>query len=60
MDFLDRRDVATKALQSWVDSGQVVVREEILEGLERAPAGLVGLLRGDNIGKRIIRVANVS
>ena len=60
MDFLDRRDVATKALQSWVDSGQVVVREEILEGLEGAPAGLVGLLRGDNIGKRIIRVADVS
>lgn len=44
-------------LSSWAASGALSVVEDILEGLESAPAGLIGLLAGENRGKRMIRVA---
>jgi NADPH-dependent curcumin reductase CurA len=31
-------------------------REEILDGLAQAPDAIAGLYRGDNLGKRLIRV----
>jgi NADPH-dependent curcumin reductase CurA len=41
----------------WVESGKLKYREDIVEGLENAPRGLIGLLRGENFGKRLVRVA---
>jgi NADPH-dependent curcumin reductase len=34
------------------------VAEDIFDGLENAPAGLVGLLAGENFGKCVVRVAD--
>ena len=56
-DFFQQRAEATDQLARWIADGQLVVREDILEGLEAAPRGLIGLLRGENIGKRMVRVA---
>jgi NADPH-dependent curcumin reductase CurA len=56
-DFDDKRDAALAELKSWVESGQLRVREDVLEGLERLPAALVGLLAGENVGKRMVKVA---
>jgi NADPH-dependent curcumin reductase CurA len=56
MDFDDQREQALKDLQSWVASGQLKVQEDIIEGLENTPAALVGLLGGDNRGKRMVKV----
>ncbi|WP_370399569.1 NADP-dependent oxidoreductase [Sulfitobacter sp. JB4-11] len=47
---------ALRALNHWVQSGQITVTEDIVEGLENAPAALIGLLSGDNTGKRMVRV----
>jgi NADPH-dependent curcumin reductase CurA len=33
------------------------VREDIVDGFENLPATLIGLLAGDNIGKRLVRVS---
>ncbi len=30
-------------------------REDIVEGLENAPQAFIGMLRGDNIGKRLVK-----
>lgn len=46
-----------REMGEWVRSGQVKYREEIIDGLEAAPAAFAGLLRGDNFGKRVIRVS---
>lgn len=46
-----------KEMSSWVQNGQIKYREEIVDGLENAPAAFAGLLRGDNFGKLVIRVA---
>jgi len=57
MDFDAQRDKAIADLQSWVTSGQVKVPEDIMDGLENTPKALIGLLAGDNIGKRMVRVS---
>jgi len=56
MDFMDRRDEALSDLQSWVASGKLKVQEDIINGLENTPKALIGLLAGENRGKRMIRL----
>ncbi len=45
-------------LSMWARLGELKVVEDILEGLESAPQGLIGLLAGENRGKRMIHVAD--
>ncbi|HZS84044.1 MAG TPA: NADP-dependent oxidoreductase [Stellaceae bacterium] len=49
-DFL--RDVG-----AWVRDGRVKYREDIVDGLEKAPEAFLGLLQGKNFGKMLVRVA---
>ncbi|MEL7092127.1 MAG: NADP-dependent oxidoreductase [Pseudomonadota bacterium] len=56
MDFARDDAKAVRALQAWVAAGKIKVTEDIVEGLENAPAALIGLLAGDNTGKRMVRV----
>ncbi|MDF2233374.1 NADP-dependent oxidoreductase [Albimonas sp. CAU 1670] len=57
MDFADRDAEANEKLAGWVQSGALKVAEDVVEGLENAPAALIGLLKGENRGKRMVRVA---
>ena len=43
-------------LKAWVQSGQLKVREDIIDGFENLPAALIGLLAGENVGKRMVKV----
>ncbi len=45
------------ALTEWVRTGSIRYREDILEGIEHAPGSIARLYRGENLGKRIIRIA---
>ncbi|MDO5758843.1 MAG: NADP-dependent oxidoreductase [Rhodobacterales bacterium] len=45
-----------KEMGGWVESGKIKYREEIIDGLENAPEAFIGLLKGENFGKRVIRV----
>ena len=47
---------AVAELSRWIAEGRVAHREEIVHGLERAPAALVDLLAGRNLGKVVVRV----
>ncbi|SEO25207.1 NADP-dependent oxidoreductase [Acinetobacter sp. yr461] len=58
-DYLDKQPEAFHDLSTWVSSGQLRVVEEIFKGLEQLPKSLVGLLNGENIGKRIVQVADI-
>ncbi|HVE50065.1 MAG TPA: NADP-dependent oxidoreductase [Casimicrobiaceae bacterium] len=55
-DYEHRYEEAVARLAAWVRSGRLRYREEILDGLEAAPDAIAGLYRGENLGKRIIRV----
>ena len=56
MDFAAENDKALANLRSWVEEGALKVREDIIDGFENLPAALVGLLAGENIGKRMVKV----
>jgi NADPH-dependent curcumin reductase CurA len=55
-DFPERDADAIRDLEEWAATGQLKVVEDILDGLESAPRGLIGLLAGENRGKRMVRV----
>jgi NADPH-dependent curcumin reductase len=46
-------------MSAWLTEGRVKYREDVTDGLENAPRELIGLLKGENFGKKIIRVAPV-
>lgn len=56
-DYADRYDEAERQLAQWVRDGRLRHREDILDGLEHAPGAIAGLYQGDNLGKRLIRLA---
>jgi NADPH-dependent curcumin reductase CurA len=56
-DFIGGWAKAQEQLANWVASGEVKVLEDVVEGLESAPRALIGILAGDNVGKRMVRVA---
>lgn len=56
-DFAAGQPRALADLEGWVRSGQLKVPEDILDGLENTPRALIGLLAGENLGKRMVRVA---
>jgi NADPH-dependent curcumin reductase CurA len=58
MDYVKLLPQAEKDLAKWMAEGKLKVAEDIIDGLDQAPAGLVGLLAGENRGKRMIRVAH--
>ena len=43
-------------VQSWVASGKLKVQEDVINGLENTPKALIGLLAGENRGKRMVKV----
>ena len=55
-DYEHRYQEAVARLAAWIRAGQLRYREEILDGLAHAPDAIAGLYRGENLGKRIIRV----
>ncbi|MFM9917323.1 MAG: NADP-dependent oxidoreductase [Rhizobacter sp.] len=44
-------------MRAWLADGKVRFREDIVEGLENAPQAFMGLLKGENFGKLVVRVA---
>lgn len=57
-DFEDHDAEAMAALTEWVTTGQLTYRENIVAGIENAPAAFVGLFTGENIGKQLVRVSS--
>ena len=56
----DRMELWAKALPeliSWVASGKIKYRESVAEGLENEPKAFIGLLKGENFGKQLVRLA---
>jgi hypothetical protein len=56
MDFYDGKAAALAELKSWVEAGKIKVQEDVIDGLANLPAALIGLLAGENRGKRMVRV----
>lgn len=55
-DYAHRYEEAVGRLASWVRAGKLRYREDILDGIEHAPGAIAELYRGENLGKRLIRI----
>jgi NADPH-dependent curcumin reductase CurA len=55
-DHFDRfREFVGEAAE-WVRDGRLRYRETVVDGIENAPKAFLGLLRGENIGKMLVKV----
>jgi NADPH-dependent curcumin reductase CurA len=55
-DFASRHGDFLRDMSSWVRDGKVKYKEYVTEGLENAPEAFMGLLKGANFGKQLVRV----
>ena len=55
-DFAERFGPARRQMAEWIATGRLKYREDIVEGIERAPRAFIGLLRGENFGKLPVKL----
>ena len=56
----DRLDLYARAipqLARWVSQGKIKYHETVAVGLENAPSAFIGMLKGANLGKQLVKVA---
>jgi NADPH-dependent curcumin reductase len=58
-DYAERYPEALQQLQRWLETGQLVAVEDVVEGgVAQFPSALVGQFHGENRGKRVLRVVS--
>ncbi|QRF24298.1 NADP-dependent oxidoreductase [Alicyclobacillus sp. TC] len=57
-DYQPQYSVAMQELGKWLQAGQLKYRETIVEGFENIPKAFLGLFRGENVGKQLVKVAD--
>lgn len=55
-DHMDAYEASVAQLAEWVRAGKLRYVEDMLDGIEACPDALAGLYRGENTGKRIVRL----
>ena len=56
--FDDRHEDGRRQMAEWIGQDRIKYREDFVDGLENAPRAFIGLFRGENFGKLIVRVGN--
>ena len=57
MDFNKKeQEEAEENLLNWINEKKIIPAEDIMNGLESTPRALIGLLNGDNKGKRLVKI----
>ena len=57
-DHADREPDFLRDVGAWIRSGELVYKEDVVEGLEQAVPAFQGLLQGKNFGKLLVRVSD--
>jgi NADPH-dependent curcumin reductase CurA len=55
-DHGDRMPAFAEEVGGWVGAGKLRHRETVIDGIENAPAAFIGMLRGENTGKMVVRI----
>lgn len=58
LNYPEKHNEGLQQLGTWIKTGQLKVRETIEEGLENAGKAFVNMMRGGNIGKQLVHVAD--
>ena len=54
-DHLDRQAQFYKDMSDWIAAGKIKWQETIVAGIENAPRAFIGLFKGENAGKMLVR-----
>jgi NADPH-dependent curcumin reductase CurA len=57
-DHPDRFADVARELSGWLRAGKITFEETVVDGIDNAPGAFLGMLRGDNIGKMVVRIAS--
>jgi len=57
LDHNDRQAAFVEEVGGWLREGKVKFEETVVDGLEHAPDAFLGLLRGENVGKMLVKIA---
>jgi NADPH-dependent curcumin reductase CurA len=57
-DHNDLQERFLADMRDWIAAGKMTWRETVAEGIECAPSALIGLFKGDNIGKMLVKLAD--
>ena len=57
LNYMEKFASAKEQLEAWVREGKLKYRETIAKGLETTGYAFVSMMRGGNIGKQIVKVA---
>ena len=55
--FEQKYEIARKRMAMWLNSGKLIWKEDVVKGLENAPKAFIGLMKGDNFGKLLIKIS---
>ncbi len=55
-DHRDRTPAFVDEVGAWIRDGRIVCTETMVDGFESTPDAFIGLLRGDNVGKMVVRL----
>ncbi|KAJ7391397.1 hypothetical protein OS493_018441 [Desmophyllum pertusum] len=60
LNYMEKFPDGKKQLEAWVREGKLKNRETVVEGLENTGRAFVAMMSGGNIGKQVVRVAEVT
>ncbi|TVU08087.1 hypothetical protein EJB05_41472, partial [Eragrostis curvula] len=56
-DFLAKFDEFNAVIGDWIREGKIQVVEDVSDGLESVPSAFAALFRGENVGKKLVKLA---
>ena len=57
-DHYDMQNEFHSSMIKWINEGKIKWKETITEGLENAPNAFIGLFKGENFGKMLVKIRN--
>jgi len=59
-DWRDRYPEAIRRMAGWIKERKLIYTETITEGFENTPAAFIAMMRGENLGKALVKVGGTS
>jgi NADPH-dependent curcumin reductase CurA len=53
------KDEHQKNMQQWIKDDSLTVKMSVTDGIDYAAEGLVGMLKGENFGKAVLKIADL-